>query len=265
MTMKSGKPDKKSRWERYARQMIVPGFGLEGQERLCRSKVLLLGAGGLGSVCAQYLVRAGIGRLTIIDQGKVDLPDLNRQLLYCTEDLGSPKAYVAERILRRINPEVEVTGIQEEIAEGGLRGPVLAADIVIDALDNFKTRMIANEACCREGKILVHGGVLGVRGVASVVVPGKGPCLQCIYEAHDLTPSETPFPVLGPTPGVVGCIQAMETLHILLGAEPSLLGRLILFNGKSMNFSYRTVNQKDDCPACQASNSASGLAGGLTQ
>jgi adenylyltransferase/sulfurtransferase len=256
MTMKSGNLGKKSHWERYARQMILPGFGVEGQERLCRSQVLLLGAGGLGSVCAQYLVRAGIGRLTIIDQGKLDLPDLNRQLLYCTKDLGAPKAYVAERILQQINPEVEVTGIQEEIAEGGLRDLVLASDIVIDALDNFKARMIANEACCRAGKILVHGGVLGVRGVASVVVPGKGPCLQCIYEAHDLTPPETPFPVLGPTPGIVGCIQAMETLHILLGAEPSLLGRLILFNGKSLNFSYRTVNQKADCPVCHGNYAA---------
>lgn len=263
--MKSGKPDKKSRWERYARQMILPGFGLEGQERLCCSHVLLLGVGGLGSVCAQYLVRAGIGRLTVIDQGKVDLPDLNRQLLYSTEDLDASKAYVAERILRQANPEVEVLGIQEEITEGRLRDLVMAADIVIDALDNFETRMMANEACCRERKILVHGGVLGVRGVASVVVPGKGPCLQCIYEAHDLALPETPFPVLGPTPGVIGCIQAMETLHILLGAEPSLLGRLLLFNGKSMNFSYRTLNRKADCPVCQESHSVTVHPGGLTQ
>ena len=263
--MKSGKPDKKLRWERYARQMILPGFGLEGQERLNRSHVVLLGAGGLGSVCAQYLVRAGIGRFPIIDQGEVDLPDLNRQLLYCTKDLGAPKAFVAERILRQINPEVELTGIHEEIAEDGLRDLVSAADIVIDALDNFETRMLANEVCCREGKILVHGGVLDFRGIATVVAPGTGPCLQCIYEAHDLTPSETPFPALGPTPGVIGSIQAMETLRILLGAEPSLLGRLILFNGKSMNFSYRTVNQKADCPVCQVSHSALGHEGGRTQ
>jgi adenylyltransferase/sulfurtransferase len=108
----------------------------------------------------------------------------------------------------------------------------------------------------------VHGGILGVRGIAAVVSPGKGPCLQCIYEAHDLTPSETPFPVLGPAAGIVGCIQAMETLHILLGAAPSLLGRMILFNGKSMNFSYRTVKRRADCTLCREVRSMSGEAGG---
>lgn len=264
MAVDQSKPDQETHWQRYARQMALPGFGLEGQRRLSRSRVLLLGAGGLGSVCSQYLVRAGIGGLTIIDHGKVDLPDLNRQLLYTADDVGKPKALVAKQLLQNINPEVETVGIDEEIAQNGLCELVNDADIVIDALDNFPTRRAANEECCRQGKLLVHGGVLGVRGVASVVAPGKGPCLECIYEAHDLTSSETPLPVLGPTPGVIGCIQAMETLHILLGGEPSLLGRLILFHGKSMNFSYRTVRKNKDCRVCKACTT-SGNAGGLTR
>ncbi len=262
MAVESDNPDEVTRWQRYARQMILPGFGLEGQQRLRRSRVLLLGAGGLGSVCSQYLVRAGIGRLTIIDHGRVDLPNLNRQLLYATEDLGKPKAVVAEQLLRNVNPEVETVGVNEAIARDSFREYVGEADIVIDALDNFPTRLAANRECCRQGKLLVHGGVLGVRGIASVVAPGKGPCLQCIYEAHDLTPSESPFPVLGPTPGVIGCIQAMEALNILTGAEPSLVGRLILFNGESMNFSYRKVNQKADCTVCREIDSTSDQWGG---
>lgn len=249
--MESGKPDEASRLERYARQLILPGFDREGQETLGRSRVLLLGAGGLGSVCAQYLVRAGVGRLVLIDYGRVDLPDLNRQLLYTTEDVGRPKAHVAAKLLREINPEVQVMGIEEEISQGRLPGLVGEADVVVDALDNFLTRMMANEACCQLGKVLVHGGILGTRGIASVVVPGKGPCLQCMYEAHDLTLPEPPLPVLGPTAGIIGCIQGMETLHILLGAQSSLLGRLILLNGTSMNFSYRTVKRKADCSVCR--------------
>ncbi len=249
--MESGKLDDAARLERYARQLILPGFDPKGQERLGRSSVLLLGAGGLGSVCAQYLVRAGVGRLVIIDNGRVDLPDLNRQLLYTTEDVGIAKAQVAVKLLREINPEVQVTGIEEDIAQGGLPGLVAEADVVVDGLDNFPARMMANEACCRCGKVFVHGGVLGTRGTASVVVPGKGPCLQCMYEAHDLTPPSSALPVLGPAAGIVGCIQAMETLHILLGARSSLLGRLILFNGISMNFSYRTVKRKAHCSVCR--------------
>lgn len=239
-------------WERYARQLTLPGFGREGQARLGRSRVLLLGAGGLGGVCAQYLVRAGVGRITVIDYGRVDLPDLNRQLLYTTGDLGAPKVSAAAKILREINPEVEVRAIHEEICLPRLREMILEVDIVLDALDNFPTRMIANEACCRSRKVLVHGGVLGTKGVASVVVPGTGPCLQCIYEEHDLAQPEAPIPVLGPTAGVIASIQAMETLQILLGAGPSLLGKLILFDGKSMNFFHRVVERKASCRMCQA-------------
>jgi molybdopterin-synthase adenylyltransferase len=263
--LESNKSDKNARLERYARQIILPGFGLEGQKRLGRSRVLLLGAGGLGSVCAQYLVRAGVGLLTLIDNARVDLPDLNRQLLYTTGDLSAAKAHVAAQLLREINPDVEVLGIDEEIARDRLRDLISEADIVVDALDNFPTRMMANEACCQGRKILVHGGVLGTRGTAAVVVPGKGPCLQCIYDGHDLSPPRTPFPVLGPTAGIIACIQAMETLHILLGAEPALLGRLILFNGKSMNFSYRTVERKADCSVCRDDRSISGVVGGSMQ
>lgn len=256
------KPDETARFERYARQIILPGFGLEGQESLGRSRALLLGAGGLGSVCAQYLVRAGVGQLILVDNGRVDLPDLNRQLLYTMCDLGAPKAGVAARLLREINPEVNVVGLNESITPDRLNELVFEADIVIDALDNFPTRMLANEACCRVGKFLVHGGILGVRGMATVVAPGKGPCLQCIYQGQDLAPSATPFPVLGPTPGIIGSIQAMEAIHILLGAESALLGRVILFNGTSVNFSYRTVHRRPDCKVCGGSRSTAIQVGG---
>lgn len=260
--METGKHDDPARQERYARQIILPGFDREGQERLGRSRVLVLGAGGLGSVCAQYLVRAGVGSLVLVDNGTLDLPDLNRQLLYVTGDVGKPKVRVAVKLLREINPEVRVEGIEEDISKAGLPELVAGADVVVDALDNFPARMMVNAACCRYGKVLVHGGILGTRGAASVVVPGKGPCLHCMYEAHDLTPPALPLPVLGPIAGIVGSIQATETLHILLGARPALLGRLILFNGTSMNFSYRTVERRTDCAVCGDVRPMQGNSGG---
>ena len=233
---------------RYIRQMTLPEMGKEGQDRLFGSHVLILGLGGLGSISSLYLARAGVGRLTIVDYGKVDLPDLNRQILYTQEDIQSFKIDVALERLKEANPEVTLRGVCEIIDSDNLSKLVADVDIVLDGLDNFSARMVANEVCCRKGKIFVHGGIHGMKGVVSTVVPGEGPCLKCIYESRE--PAKVSIPVIGPVPGIVACIQSLEAINFLIGAGISLSGRLLMFNGRSLRFFHRLIERKRECPHC---------------
>jgi molybdopterin-synthase adenylyltransferase len=236
------------RYGRYLRQMAVPGFGKEAQDKLFAAHVLILGVGGLGTVSSTYLTRAGIGALTIIDSGTINTPDLNRQIFYTEEDVGLKKVDVAARRLEEINPNTAITALSDGITEASLSCIIRDADVVIDGLDNFQARMDANRVCCANKKIFIHGGIHSTKGVVSTIVPGEGPCLRCIYGAHP--PDEPSIPVLGPVAGIVASIQSLEAINHLCGSGISLKGRLLMFETRTMNFFYRQVDRLSECDHC---------------
>lgn len=231
---------------RYERQ--IPVIGREGQEKLKRSTVLIAGAGGLGSASALYLAAAGVGRLIIVDPQDVELSNLNRQVLHWTSDIGRAKVESAREKLRRLNPNVEVEVYREELTEELARRLVSRADIVIDALDNWEARFLLNRVCVELGKPFIHAGVEGFYGQMLVVVPGKGPCLQCLLPRQP--PSRSGVPVLATTPGVLGLLQATEAIKLLTGVGEPAIGRLIIYDGYSMTFSEVRVRRRPDCPVC---------------
>jgi len=231
---------------RYERQ--IPVIGREGQEKLKRSTVLIAGAGGLGSASALYLAAAGVGRLIIVDPQDVELSNLNRQVLHWTSDIGRAKVESAREKLRRLNPNVEVEVYREELTEELARRLVSRADIVIDALDNWEARFLLNRVCVELGKPFIHAGVEGFYGQMLVVVPGKGPCLQCLLPRQP--PSRSGVPVLATTPGVLGLLQATEAIKLLTGVGEPTIGRLIIYDGYSMTFSEVRVRRRPDCPVC---------------
>ena len=231
---------------RYERQ--IPVIGREGQEKLKQSTVLIAGAGGLGSASALYLAAAGVGRLIIVDPQDVELSNLNRQVLHWTSDIGRAKVESAREKLRRLNPNVEVEAYREELTEELARKLVPRADIVIDALDNWEARFLLNRVCVELGKPFIHAGVEGFYGQMLVVVPGKGPCLQCLLPRQP--PSRSGVPVLATTPGVLGLLQATEAIKLLTGVGEPAIGRLIIYDGYSMTFSEVRVRRRPDCPVC---------------
>lgn len=235
-------------YARYDRQMAVPGFGKAGQDILLNSHVLILGMGGLGTVSSTYLTRAGVGHLTVVDRGKIDFPDLNRQILYAEEDGGSGKIEVALKQLGRANPHIRLTGVCETVTQDMLEQMIKEVDIVIDGLDSIPTRLLVNKICCDAGKVFVYGGVYGTKGAVSTFVPGKGPCFKCMHE-HD-QPEKSVLPVMGPVPGVIACIQSLEAIDFLTGHGLSLNGRLLMFDGRSMNFFSRRITRKPGCEHC---------------
>lgn len=234
---------------RYDRQTAVPGFGKAGQERLLHSHVLILGLGGLGTVSAGYLTRAGVGHLTLVDRDKIELPDLNRQILYAEQDTGSWKIEIAVKRLREVNPHVQLTGICDTLTQDMMEKIVRGVDIVIDGLDNIPTRLMANKICCDTGKVFVYGGISATKGAVSTFVPGKGPCFKCLHE-HDAPGEKSVLPVMGPVPGVIACIQSLEAIHFLAGLGLSLNGRLLMFEGRTMNFFSRKISRKPGCEHC---------------
>lgn len=180
-------------FERYARQIIMPEIGKTGQEKLMASHIMVAGVGGLGSFSSLYLAAIGIGCLTLIDSGSIAMSDLNRQVLYSPETVGQPKVYVAEKKLREFNPDVVVETVFGEITEESLSGRISRVDAVVDATDNFKTRRILNRVCFRECVPLIYGGVSGLRGSVTTVLPGETPCLECYLPENGPT---KPVPVL---------------------------------------------------------------------
>ncbi|ABL79217.1 UBA/THIF-type NAD/FAD binding protein [Thermofilum pendens Hrk 5] len=236
--------------ERYDRQIRV--WGVEAQKKLKSSTVLVVGAGGLGSPVAFYLVAAGVGKLIIVDAEDVELSNLNRQILHWTSDLGKAKVESAKEKLEKLNPHVEVVTLKQKIRslEDALK-LVEDADVVVDCLDNWSTRFLLNEACVKLGKPLVHGAVRGLYGQLTVVKPFEGPCLRCILPREP--PEERPFPVAGPTPGVIGSLEALEVIKILTGYGEPMVGRLLFYDGVRNTFDVVKVERRPDCPVCGVS------------
>lgn len=234
--------------ERYDRQIRL--FGVEAQERLKRSRVLVVGVGGLGSPVAIYLTAAGVGKLTLVDPERVELSNLNRQVLHWTKDVGRRKVDSAVEKLRELNPEVEIEGVDIALDESSARDLASRSDVVIDCLDNWSTRFLLNRVCVELGKPLIHAGIRGLYGQMLVIIPGRTPCLQCILPTPPK--EERGFPVLGTTPGVMAMLQATETIKILTGYGEVAAGRLIIYDGYSMRFDSIPVRRRPDCTACSS-------------
>lgn len=234
--------------ERYDRQIIIPDFGENGQLKLKNSHVALVGLGGLGSSISVYLVAAGVGHLTIIDSEKVELSNLNRQVLHWDKDIEKSKSKSAIEKLNELNPNVKIDCKIEKVTSENVGELLEDMDVVVDGLDNFPTRYLVNEACVNKQIPFVHGAVEGLVGQLSTIIPGEGPCLRCIFP--EAPPEKPVFPVLGATPGAIGCLEAIEVIKIITGVGTPLVGRLLTFNGEELQFDEIQVKRNPDCPIC---------------
>jgi len=238
---------------RYSRHIKLSEVGEDGQRRLKRASVLIVGAGGLGSPAALYLAAAGVGRIGIVDFDTVDLSNLQRQLLHDTDHVGARKTNSASARLGAINPLVRVETIDEELSAANALDVIAAYDMVIDGTDNFKTRYLTNDACVLLGKPNIYGSVLRFEGQASVFATPEGPCYRCLFPEPPppgLVPSCAEAGVLGVLPGLVGTIQATEAIKIILGIGDTLAGRLLLVDALAMSFRTIRLRRDPDCPAC---------------
>ena len=238
---------------RYARHLIMPEVGLEGQKRLKAARVLAVGAGGLGSPLALYLAAAGVGTIGLVDFDVVDDSNLQRQILYGTADVGRPKLAAAAARLRDLNPNVEIVTLQERLTSENALEIVRDFDVVADGTDNFPTRYLVNDACVLAGKPNVYASIFRFEGQASVFWAERGPCYRCLYAEPPppgLVPSCAEGGVLGILPGLLGTIQATETIKLLLGAGEPLIGRLLLVDALSMRFRELKLRKNPDCVIC---------------
>ncbi len=233
---------------RYGRQILFPPLGEEGQRKLKCAHVVVAGLGGLGCPAAIYLACAGVGHLTLVDTDAVELSNLNRQILHWEEDIGEKKVLSASQKLERLNSKVSLTPIAERITSENVRQLIRGADLVIDGLDNMKTRFILNEGCCREGIPLIHGGIDGLLGEITTIIPGETPCLQCLFP--QAPEAKRPFPVLGATPALIASLQVMEALKLLAGFGKLLTGKMLYVNGETMNFLLVKLQRNPKCPIC---------------
>jgi len=235
---------------RYNRQILIPEVGEEGQRRLKAASVFVAGIGGLGSISSYYLAAAGIGSLKIVDKDKVDYSNLNRQIIHWTSDIGAPKPVSGSRKLRSLNPHCSIEAVQTEITVENCAELVGSCSIIVDAMDNMKTRRILNAVSVVKGIPYVYGGVHQLDGLACTFIPGKTPCLECVFPEHGDESAAAPAPILGPVPGLIACIQSIETIKIILGLDGLLTGRLLCFSGYDMNFREFKVTRDPECPVC---------------
>jgi len=238
---------------RYSRQIMLPQVDAEGQQKLLDSHVLIIGAGGLGSPVAMYLASAGIGQITIADNDEVDLSNLQRQILHRNEDLGRPKVDSAKDTLTALNPDVQVTALNTLIDGKVLASLVTQVDLVVDASDNFTTRFAINAACVETGTALVSGAAIRMEGQLSVFLPQRAdsPCYRCLYsEGEEPDQTCTDNGVLAPIVGVIGSLQALESIKVLLDIGDSLCGRLLVFDGLHLEWRSITLNKDPHCPVC---------------
>jgi molybdopterin/thiamine biosynthesis adenylyltransferase/rhodanese-related sulfurtransferase len=239
---------------RYSRHLLIPEVGEEGQLKLLDSKVLLIGAGGLGSPASLYLAAAGVGRIGIVDADVVDESNLQRQIVHSTESLGEPKVESAKRAVEALNPDVEVVAYKERLTSENIER-ILADgwDVIVDGADNFPTRYLVNDASIWHKIPVVHGSIYRFEGQVTVFKPYEGPCYRCLFPTPpppELAPSCAEGGVLGVLPGVIGSLQASEALKLALGIGEPLIGRLLLFDALAATFDEVKLRRDPDCPVC---------------
>jgi len=239
---------------RYSRQIMLPQVEIEGQQKLLDSKVLIVGAGGLGSPASIYLAAAGVGQITIYDDDEVDLSNLQRQIAHHTDDIGADKVISTQQTLKRINPDVKVFAVKRRLEGEQLKQEVKKADIVLDCCDNFSTRSSVNAACVEHKTPLVSGAAIRFEGQVAVFTPGSddSPCYNCLYadNGEEMQNCATNG-VIAPVTGIIGSIQAMEAMKLIMGIGETLTGRLLLLDGLSMQWNEMKLRKNAACPTCR--------------
>ncbi len=239
--------------ERYSRQIILPEIGGKGQRKLLNSKVLIIGCGGLGSPVSYYLAAAGVGMIGLVDSDKVELNNLQRQILHFTEDVGIPKVESAKNKLSRLNPDIKINTYNIRLNSTNILEIIKDYDIVVDGSDNFPTRYLVNDACVFTKKPLVHAGILKFDGQATTIIPYEGPCYRCIFPEPPpvgLVPSCQEAGILGVVAGILGLIQANEVIKLILGIGENLVGKLLIFNALESSFRKVKIHRNETCAIC---------------
>lgn len=239
--------------ERYARHIILDEIGVKGQEKLFDAKVLVIGAGGLGSPVLLYLAAAGVGTIGIADADEVDLSNLQRQIIHTTADIGRAKVQSAARAMQEINPEVKINAFHFLVTPDNIMELIADYDFVIDATDNFTAKFLINDACVMAQKAFSHAGILRFQGQLMTYVPEKGPCYRCIFKnppPKDAVPTCRQAGVIGAIAGVIGSLQAMEAVKYITGAGDLLTGRLLTYDALTMRFRTVTFPKDEECAIC---------------
>jgi molybdopterin/thiamine biosynthesis adenylyltransferase len=239
---------------RYSRHLMLSEIGEIGQKKLLDAKVLVVGLGGLGSPIGYYLAAAGVGTLGLVDSDVVEISNLQRQILHSTNTIGLPKTVSAKETISRLNPDVKVVTYQERLTADNAMQIICGYDIVVDGCDNLPTRYVVNDVCMTSDKPYVHGSIFQFEGRATVFLPDKGPCYRCLYPAlppKELLPGPNEIGLLGVLPGVIGTIQATETVKLILGIGESLSGRLLLYDALNMEFDMIDVQRSLKCHICE--------------
>jgi molybdopterin/thiamine biosynthesis adenylyltransferase/rhodanese-related sulfurtransferase len=238
---------------RYSRQLLIPEIGQKGQRKLLDSKVLIIGAGGLGSPAALYLAASGVGTIGLVDDDAVDESNLQRQVLHTADRVGVPKTASARHTLNALNPETRIVEHRERLAADNVERLIAGYDVIVDGTDNFDTRYVLNDAAVKLRKPIVHGSIYRWDGQITTFVPFAGPCYRCMYPTQppeELAPSCAVAGVLGVLPGIVGLLQANEVFKLLLGAGEPLAGRLLMFDAMSTTFEEVKIWRDPSCPTC---------------
>jgi len=239
--------------QRYSRHILLPEIGGKGQKRITQAKVLIVGAGGLGSPAALYLAAAGVGTLGIIDGDKVDLSNLHREIIHATPDLGRPKVLSAKEKMEAINPDVKVIPYSERLTAKNALALLNPYDIILDGTDNFPAKFLVNDAAILSGKPLVHGGILRFEGQVFTILPRKSACYRCIFKQPPppgAVPSCQEAGVIGVLAGVIGTIQATEVLKLILGIGDLLTDRMLTYEARNAAFREIRIRRNPNCPVC---------------
>ncbi len=239
--------------QRYSRHIILPEIGEEGQIKIAKAKVFIVGAGGLGSPVGYYLTAAGVGTIAIVDNDNVEISNLQRQIAHSVKTIGKPKVESAKMAFESLNPDVNIVAIKERLTKDNILDLIKGYDIVVDCSDNFATRFLVNDASVMAKKPLITGAIFKFEGQLTAVIPGKGPCYRCLFEEPPppgVLPSPQGVGLLGVIPGIIGTLQASEVLKLIIGRGEILKGELLIYNALKNSFRKVRVPKNPDCPIC---------------